>query len=55
MRVTNLSFVANLADRLARIVPVDVPRTCLLGFALGADQRDALRRNESSKVSLTRR
>ena len=55
MRVTNLSFVANLLDRFARIVPVGVPLPRLRGFALGADQRDALRRNESSRVSFTRR
>jgi hypothetical protein len=57
MRVTYLSVVANLADRLVLIVPVGVPLTRLRGFALGADQRDALRRNESLslRVSFTRR
>ncbi len=45
--MTYLSFVANGADRFVLIVPVGVPKTRLRGFALGADQRDALRRNES--------
>jgi hypothetical protein len=53
--LTYLSFVANGADRFVLIVPVGVPKTRLRGFALGADQRDALRRNESSRVSFTRR
>jgi hypothetical protein len=54
-RVTYLSAVANIADRFVLIVPVGAPPTRLRGFALGADQRDALRRNESSRVSFTRR
>jgi len=39
---SELSFVAHNADWFARIVHVAVPLTRLLGFALGADQRDAL-------------
>ena len=54
-RMTYLSFVANLTDRFVLIVPVGAPHTRLRGFALRADQRDALRRNESSRVSFTRR
>jgi len=53
--VTYLSIVANTADRFILIFPVGAPPTRLRGFALGADQRDALRRNESSRVSFTRR
>jgi hypothetical protein len=53
--VAYLSVVAHFADWFARIDPVGEPPTRLRGFALGADQRDALRRNESSKVSFTRR
>ena len=45
--MTYLSPIANQAYWFARIVPVGVPLTRLRGFALGADQRDALRRNES--------